>query len=250
MSTPPDPGHGLQPALRQKLTDTVVQQLLDDLRARGLTPGTRMPSERELQQALGVGRSTVREAMTALATLGVVEIRQGDGTFVAADPELLGATEGIAAALSKGVTRMLLEARRPVESEIARLAALRRDETDLRALEAVLEDHTETLASDGPVARISAQFHVVLAQAAHNEVLAGFVASYRELLVARGPSLEQITGYREWELAEHRNLYDAVYAGDAFLATARMVDHLDQVIAYYSATGWPLEDEGRAATAR
>ena len=124
--------------------------------------------------------------MTALATLGVVEIRQGDGTFVAADPELLGATEGIAAALSKGVTRMLLEARRPVESEIARFAALRRDETDLRALEAVLEDHTETLASDEPVARISAQFHVVLAEAAHNEVLAGFVASYRELLVARG----------------------------------------------------------------
>lgn len=250
MSTPPARGHGLRPALRHKLTDTVVQQLLQDMRARGLTPGTRMPSERELQQALGVGRSTVREAMTALATLGVVEIRQGEGTFVAADPELLGATEGIAAALSKGVTRVLLEARRPVESEIARLAALRRNETDLRALEAVLEDHAETLASDGPAARISAQFHVVLADAAHNEVLAGFVASYRELLVARGPSLEQIAGYREWELAEHRGLYDAVHAGDAFLATARMADHLDQVIAYYAAMGWPLEDAGRAATAR
>ena len=89
-----------------------------------------MPSERELQQALGVGRSTIREAMTGLAMLGVVEVRHGEGTFVAAEPELVGATGGIATALAKGVTPTLLEARRPVESEIARLAALRRDDAD------------------------------------------------------------------------------------------------------------------------
>jgi GntR family transcriptional repressor for pyruvate dehydrogenase complex len=239
MSTPEVSALGLQPALRHKLTHTVAQQLLEDVRARGLKPGTRMPSERELQQALGVGRSTIREAMTGLAMLGVVEIRHGEGTFVAADPELVGATGGIAAALAKGVTPVLLEARRPVESEIARLAALRRDDSDLKALEAVIADHAQALADDGPAARISAQFHVVLAEAAHNEVLAGFVASYRELLVTRGPSLEQVEGYREWELAEHRGLYEAVHAGDAFLATARMADHLDQVTVYYGAVGWP-----------
>jgi GntR family transcriptional repressor for pyruvate dehydrogenase complex len=244
MSTPEASALGLQPVLRHKLADTVAQQLLENMRTRGLTPGTRMPSERELQHALGVGRSTIREAVTGLAMMGVVEIRQGEGTFVAADPELIGATGGIAAALAKGVTPVLLEARRPVECEIARLAALRRDDADLKALEAVLAAHAQTLAEDGPAARISAQFHVVLSEAAHNELLAGFVASYRELLVTRGPSLEQAEGYREWELAEHRGLYEAVQAGDAYLATARMADHLDQVTVYYRAVGWPSEGEG------
>ena len=176
-----------------------------------------MPSERELQHALGVGRSTIREAMTGLAVLGVVEIRHGEGTFVAADPERVGATGGITAALAKGVTPGLLEARRPVESEIARLAALRRTDEDLRALEGVLATHERALAEDTPAARVSAQFHVVLADAAHNDVLAGFVASYRELLVTRGPSLEEVDGYRAWELAEHRGLYEVGHlAGDAF----------------------------------
>ena len=241
MSAPDAPGIGLRPVLRHKLADTVAQQLLEDMRARGLTPGTRMPSERELQQALGVGRSTIREAMTGLAVLGVVEIRHGEGTFVAADPERVGATGGITAALAKGVTPGLLEARRPVESEIARLAALRRTDDDLRALEAVLATHERALSEDAPAARVSAQFHVVLADAAHNDVLAGFVASYRELLVTRGPSLEEVDGYRAWELAEHRGLYESVLAGDAFQATARMLDHLDRVTVYYGAIGWPLE---------
>jgi GntR family transcriptional repressor for pyruvate dehydrogenase complex len=230
----------LRPALRQKLTDTVAQQLLEEIRQRGLTPGTRMPSERELQQALGVGRSTVREAMTGLAMLGVVEIRHGEGVFVASDPEIVGATDGLTAALSKGVTRVLLEARRPVETEIARLAALRRSDADLDALQAVLRDHAQALARMRPAARISAQFHLVLSEAAHNEVLASFVASYRKLLIARGPSLEQVEGYREWELAEHQGLYDAVSAHDADLAVARMIAHLDQVVIYYGAIGWPL----------
>ncbi len=240
MSESDPPAFELQPVLRRKLTDTVAQQLIDEIRQRGLTAGTRMPSERELQRALGVGRSTVREAMTGLAMLGVVEIRHGEGAFVAVDPAVVGATNGIAAALSKGVTRVLLEARRPVETEIARLAAQRRTDSDLEALRAVLADHEQALAHDRPAGRISAHFHLVLSEAAHNEVLAGFVASYRKLLEARGPSLEQVEGYREWELDEHRGLYGAVEARDPDVAATRMVAHLDQVVAYYAAIGWPL----------
>ena len=66
--------------------------------------------------------------------------------------------------------------------------------------------------SDGPAARVSAQFHVVLAQAAHNDVLAGFVASYRELLVARGPSLEQVDGLPRVGTRRASGLYDAVHS--------------------------------------
>jgi len=218
---------------RRKLVETVAEQVVGEIRRRGLAPGTRMPSERELMAALGVGRSTVREALNGLAMLGAIEIRHGQGAFVAKETDRVSAPE-ITAALAKGVTRDLLEARRPVETEIARLAAARRTAADLREIEAVLERHEKALRAGRPAVRHSVRFHVVLAQAAHNEVLAGFVASFAKLLAERGSRLEELPGYREWELAEHRGLYEAVRDGNSGLAGKRMHAHLAEVEAYHS----------------
>ena len=74
----------LSPAPRRKLSETVADQLL--VAVRELPPGTKVPSERELTKELGVGRSTVREALNGLAMLGVVEIRHGQGVFVDGRP--------------------------------------------------------------------------------------------------------------------------------------------------------------------
>lgn len=80
----PDAKLALSPVTRRKLTETVAEQLLDAIRE--LPPGTRVPSERELTRELGVGRSTVREALNGIAMLGIVEIRHGQGVFVASAP--------------------------------------------------------------------------------------------------------------------------------------------------------------------
>src|ERR1700760_4136621 len=64
------------------LGEMVAQQLLAEIHEKGLPPGTRLPTERELMEALRVGRSTVREAINGLAMLGVLEIRRGQGAFV------------------------------------------------------------------------------------------------------------------------------------------------------------------------
>ena len=74
----------LEPASRRKLSETVAQQLMEAF--HDLPPGTKVPSERELTKDLGVGRSTVREALNGLAVLGVLTIRHGQGAFIAADP--------------------------------------------------------------------------------------------------------------------------------------------------------------------
>ena len=74
----------LSPVTRRKLTETVAAQLLQAIRE--LPPGTRVPSERELTRELGVGRSTVREALNGIAMLGIVEIRHGQGVFVTEAP--------------------------------------------------------------------------------------------------------------------------------------------------------------------
>src|ERR1700678_1080310 len=100
-----------------------------------------MPSERELMQMLQVGRSTVREALKGLEVLGLVEIRHGQGAYVKAPTILSGRPFDLAGAMSKGVTLDLLEARIPVELEVARLAPQRRTSTDVSDLASVIRDH-------------------------------------------------------------------------------------------------------------
>jgi GntR family transcriptional repressor for pyruvate dehydrogenase complex len=188
---------------------------------------------------LGVGRSTVREALNGLAMLGAVEVRHGAGAFVSGKPRTgkpgAQTSTDIAAALTKGVTRELLEAREIVEAAIARLAALRRTDADLREIEAVLEGHKRSLTSP---AKYAADFHVLLAEAAHNEVLTGVFKSFLKLMVKRGPRLyARLKDFAKWELDQHRAIYEAVRAGDAELAAERMHGHVRAMEAHYRKTG-------------
>ena len=102
---------------------------------RDLPPGTKVPSEREFTKELGVGRSTVREALNGLAMLGIVEIRHGQGVFVTGESGRRSASRPQSrAALERGVTHEFVEARLIVEVEVARLAARRRTDEDLARL--------------------------------------------------------------------------------------------------------------------
>jgi GntR family transcriptional repressor for pyruvate dehydrogenase complex len=227
----------LSPVSRSKLGEAVAKQLVEQIRAKGLSPGTRMPSERELMSALGVGRSTIREAVNGLAMLGVLDIRQGQGAFVA-DPAA-GAVlpRGIAVALSRGITRDLFEARRLVEVHVAGLAAARRTEADLSDIAECLSDHEQAIASGVPAVEASVRFHVRIGDAAHSEVLCSFVASFAELMTQRGPALESKPGYREWELQQHRSVFEPIRDADPQLAAERMAAHLDAVIPHHEQVG-------------
>jgi GntR family transcriptional regulator, transcriptional repressor for pyruvate dehydrogenase complex len=226
----------LQPTPRRKLTQAVAEQLLEHIRQQRLTPGTRMPSERELMSALNVGRSTVREALNGLALLGVIEVRHGQGAFVAALPQD-SVSEELGSALAKGVTRDLLEARAVVEVEVARLAALRHTEADVRSMQASLEAQSTAMSDKHSPAPESATFHLEVAEAAHNEVLAGIVGSFMPLLEELGPALEELPGYKEWELEEHRQIVAAIASGDGDRAAKRMAEHLDSMVGHHERIG-------------
>src|SRR5689334_21926612 len=119
----------LEPASRRKLSETVAEQLMAAF--ADLPPGTKVPSERELTKELGVGRSTVREALNGLAVLGVLTIRHGQCAFIAEHGDD-GAGDNapphsvLTVALERGVTREYIEARLLVEVEVTRFAAQRR----------------------------------------------------------------------------------------------------------------------------
>ncbi|MGX1882434.1 FadR/GntR family transcriptional regulator [Streptomyces sp. NPDC055287] len=197
----------LRAAGRQSLVDTVVDQLRAQLAEGEWAVGDRIPTEHELAEQLGVGRNTVREAVRVLVHGGLLESRQGNGTFVrsAADP----------AAVLRGMRHAnvldVLELRVALEAEAARLAAVRRDEADLRALRHVLAELHEQgdRAADADLA-----FHLGVVEATHN---AAFTEVYRFFSTQVHETLVTALGDHDMppiDLAAHAALIDAIEAGD------------------------------------
>jgi GntR family transcriptional repressor for pyruvate dehydrogenase complex len=173
----------------------------------------------------------VREALNALAALGLVEIRHGHGVVVAAPTAFGHDRDSINVALAKGVTRDLLEARQIVEVANARLAAERRTDVDLSDIEAALESHKGSV--DYPI-KPAIDFHVLVAEAAHNEVLSGIFRSFLKAMIARGPRLyELVEGFGKWELEQHSWIYEAIRSQNAVEAADRMQQHVNAMEAYY-----------------
>ena len=214
---------------RRKLAETVAARILTAVRDQ--PAGTRLPTERQLTESLGVGRSTVREALNGLALIGVVEVRHGQGVFVAER------TTALPTVFELGTVeaRQLHEARAVIEIEIARLAALRRTPEQLEALEALLADHKADLDAGRPPVVQASRFHLLLAEAADNAVLASVLRPYFRLMFERGPALyETAPAYARWELEQHRAIFDAVRDGDADRASTLMRAHVYAMSDHYA----------------
>jgi DNA-binding FadR family transcriptional regulator len=240
MASAPPPGDGKGPALkrapRQKLTETVAEQLLEAVSA--MEPGERVPSERELTRDLGVGRSTVREALNGLARMGLVEIRHGQGVFVVEPDDGEDGAEALRRALMKGVTQEFLEARLVVEVQVARLAAERRTDADLQRIEETIEAlEGAREASTDEALEPATQFNQAIAEAAHNEVLAGVEESFVSLMLERAPDLYDTVEFRDWDVAEHKLIFEAIRQRDPDLAERRMRDHIVAIGEHYRRVG-------------
>ena len=235
MSNPDRARLELAPAPRQKLAESVAQHLLAAVDQ--LPPGTALPSERELAQQLQVGRNTVREALNGLAMLGIVEIRHGQGAFVAQGSAIVD-RDGFLQALQKGLTSDFVEARLVIEVSVASLAAQRRTTSDLAMIEEVLDVQERASAvSVHKAVRAGARFNVALATAAHNEVLLGIVRSFVRLMIDRAHALYSVEGFAEWDVRDQRHVFAAVAGGDAEEAGRRMRAHILAVRDFYRQVG-------------
>ncbi|MFF0149807.1 FadR/GntR family transcriptional regulator [Micromonospora sp. NPDC005203] len=193
-----------------------VRQTIEQLRARilgGEWPvGGRIPTEPQLVAALGVGRNTVREAVRALVHAGVLECRQGSGTYVVSTDELAPV---VARHLSDDRMTEVIEVRRAFEVEAARLAALRRTPEDLAALDGVLAER-EAAWRGGRVdafVEADAALHVAVVAAAHNAMLAELYASVGTAL--RSTVAQAMGGALTSErYVDHTRLVEAIRAGD------------------------------------
>lgn len=190
-------------------------------------PGSRLPTERELSERLGVGRSTLREAMRSLAFIGAIQPRQGSGTYVSpVDGGAVDRLIGLGLMVLRSRVEEVVEARRVLEVEAARLAAARHDEADRAELEAVLARMREATAEPAVASAHDLHFHVLLARASHNGVLVHFINGMRSLLeiwMTTAVNREVVVAD---VVREHGLILDAVFARDADLAATRMAEHL------------------------
>ncbi|MFC5676130.1 FadR/GntR family transcriptional regulator [Aeromicrobium endophyticum] len=222
-----DPRPGLKPLARTRLYEQVAQQIMEWVRENGLTTGDRLLPERELATRLGVSRATVSQALVALEVIGVVAVRHGDGAVLT---DASGAAK-VLEALRAHAKRLpdIIDARDALETKIAALAATRRTDDDLAAIDGALDVMEADIDAGGRGVAGDEQFHAAITEAAHSSLLEKMMQQISELILeTRIESLSQPGRPRD-SLAAHRRIADAVRLGDPELAAAAMHHHVAQV---------------------
>ncbi|MER6996731.1 FCD domain-containing protein [Streptomyces sp. NPDC000410] len=214
----------------------LVEQAAEQLRAHiteGHWPvGTKLPGETTLAKTLNVGRSTVREALRALAGAGLVQPRQGAGVFVIATE----AKENWPTRLRRAAVSDIYEVRMLIEVQAAQLAAERRTEADIAALDAALEGR-RAASSGGDAAFVDADIalHTAVVAAAHNPVLTDLFGEFTPALREGLIDLLDLLGLRTEDPGpgdeSHAELVDAVRRGDAAAAARASREELAMTLA-------------------
>ena len=217
----------LRAARRSGLIDQVIDQLRDQITGGAWAIGGRIPTEAELAQLTGTSRNTVREAVQSLVHSGLLERRQGSGTYVLASSELAGAVgRRVASAHSTHV----LEVRRTLEVGAAQLAALRRTDDDVTRMRVLLSRRTTAVHSGDidEALRLDVALHRAIGQAAHNPVLTDL---YENFLAALHENVRSnFFAHGGMDDAEHVALVEAIAAGDTERAAAEAACFLDQLL--------------------
>jgi len=205
------PNSRLKPIERTSTASVVARQLLDELAKDDFVSGTRLPSERDMADTLGVGRSTLREAMAALDLLGIIEVRPGSGSYLKADSsQLLPQALKWGLMLAQPEVQDLVEMREHLELLAANLAARRASDEDVERLKGHLEQMRAPGASVEDVVEADIAFHLETAIIAKNTVLEALLESIRSLLRAWFDRTLRVEGTMKATIKEHEAIFDAI----------------------------------------
>ena len=175
---------------KQSSTDLIIEYIIDKIEKKELKPGDRLMNERTFSEELGVSRIPLREAISALAILGILEARPGSGTYVGHyDPESLGRFMNIYSVLNGVSVDELFETRIIIEKEAVRLAIERATDEDIELIRASIQEAKEYLqdiqATDESINHtfmLMNKFHKTIAAGTYNRYLQQFMDALREYL--------------------------------------------------------------------
>jgi DNA-binding FadR family transcriptional regulator len=232
---------------RRKLSEAVLDRLMERIGAGEFPPGSQLPSERDLMEALGVGRPAVREALQSLERSGIITITHGERARVAI-PSAAGLVAQIAGGaqhlmrIAPGSVEHLKEARVFLEAGLARLAAERATDAGVAALRALLDQQRRARARPRDFVDADMAFHRQIATMTGNPIFPAVVEAMFGWLGAHHRSLVRAPGAESLTLAEHERILAAIEARDPAAAEATMRDHLTRANALYGSLLRPVEE--------
>jgi GntR family transcriptional repressor for pyruvate dehydrogenase complex len=217
----------IDPIKRESVATQVARRLVEYIISGDIEPGGRMPSERQLAEAFGVGRSAMREALKSLSMIGLIDVRQGDGTYLKrADAALLPQIIEWGLLIGEQRTLDLVEARQHIEIDIAELAALRRTDLDLIDMERCIARMERASNDEEAFVDADVAFHLKLAEAARNSVLRDIHSSIQALLRAWIGRVIHAADSTLPSFEEHIPIYEAVRDRDPNRAKQAMEAHM------------------------
>lgn len=227
-----------RPTRRKKLSEVVLERLLDRVNGQELAPGDPLPSERELMVELEVGRPAIREAMQGLQRMGLIEIRHG-GRARVAEPSIGRMIEQMAQTMQHVLTHSpaslehLKEARAIFDMEMARIAARRRTAADVGRLWRLLEQQQAARRDPPEFVALDGALHREIAGISGNPILPAVSEAMFAWLSIFHVDLVRYAGAEELTLTEHEGIVRAIEAGDAEQAARATSDHLNRASALY-----------------
>ena len=217
-----------------RLSDQVARQLADQIAAGRLGAGAKLPPEARLVEQFGVSRTVVREAVSRLKSLGLVDSRQGSGVFVNASPPYTPLNFDSRHTESRAAVVQMAEVRRALEAEAAGLAAQRRERLDIDRLHRAVAALQRAVAGGGDGVEEDLQFHRAIAQAAHNPFLLGTL-DYLAQFMRGAIGVTRANEARRDDFAaqvrqEHAAVVTAIEQGDRAKARAAASRHMNNAI--------------------
>lgn len=218
----------------KKVYMEIVQQIQNLIKDGKLKPGDKLPPERILADKLGVSRPPLREAISALEILGIIESRGGKGSFIKNAFSPASYAQQLKELEKEESPFELLEARKVVEIEIAGLAAKKATPEDIKEIEEALDKMRKALGDTPQVMEFDRQFHVAIAEAAHNSILFQIMSYLAEglkksLWVNIKEKSWALPGHPQKYLDEHTKVLEAIKKGDKETACRAMYSHLADV---------------------
>lgn len=224
------PEIGIEPIKSTRIYEEIVRQIKAMIAEGRLKSGDQLPPERDLAGKFVVSRTSVREALRALESLGLVEVRPGEGTFVReVSVEALIEPLAMVLASQREAIGELFEARRLLEPAIAALAARRATPDEIQEMERILEEQAKEIATGRTGLAQDALFHAAIAAAAHNQAISRIVHAVMDLLTQSREESLNTPGRPQRSHQDHRRVLEAIRQRDDTAAAAAMRDHVTAV---------------------
>jgi GntR family transcriptional regulator, transcriptional repressor for pyruvate dehydrogenase complex len=223
----------IKPVARTSLSDNIVDQILGLIASGVLKPRDQIPSEKQLCQQFGVGRTSVREALRSLSIMGILKSHAGEGTFVAEDGrKYVEKTLQWSLLLTRKAIDDLVETRLTLESQTTFLAAQRASDADLREMAEAIDGMARSIGQPEAYLEFDLRFHMAIAQASQNSILSQLLGMIRGYLQTWIQQILTVPTSHEAELrarksvTEHNAILAAIKRRNAEEARQAIIEHL------------------------